>query len=89
MDSTGILVTAGLTALSASVSYQINTHVPNPYMDEIFHIPQAQKYCQGDFFLVSILQETNGSLSFKSSTFCSGMTKLRPYQAFILSLLAF
>ena len=93
MDSTGILVTAGLTALSASISYQINTHVPNPYMDEIFHIPQAQKYCQGDFFLVSILQETkarkNGSLSFKNSTFCSGMTKLQPYPAFILSLLAF
>jgi alpha-1,2-glucosyltransferase len=21
----------------------------SPYMDEIFHIPQAQKYCQGDF----------------------------------------
>lgn len=21
--------------------------VPEPYLDEIFHIPQAQKYCQG------------------------------------------
>lgn len=20
-----------------------------PYMDEIFHVPQAQKYCQGKF----------------------------------------
>ncbi|ORE11098.1 hypothetical protein BCV72DRAFT_198260 [Rhizopus microsporus var. microsporus] len=25
-------------------------HVPDPYMDEIFHIPQAQQYCQGNYF---------------------------------------
>ncbi|KAG1175527.1 hypothetical protein G6F70_004676 [Rhizopus microsporus] len=24
-------------------------HVPDPYMDEIFHIPQAQQYCQGNY----------------------------------------
>ncbi|KAF9099015.1 glucosyltransferase [Mortierella sp. GBA35] len=24
--------------------------VPEPYMDEIFHIPQAQRYCQGDYW---------------------------------------
>ena len=62
MDSTGILVTAGLTALSASISYNINTHIPKPYMDEIFHIPQAQKYCQGDFFLVSNLQNSKARI---------------------------
>ncbi|KAI8887649.1 glycosyltransferase family 59 protein [Backusella circina FSU 941] len=28
----------------------INSHVPEPYMDEIFHIPQAQQYCQGDYY---------------------------------------
>ncbi|XP_028783489.1 dol-P-Glc:Glc(2)Man(9)GlcNAc(2)-PP-Dol alpha-1,2-glucosyltransferase isoform X1 [Neltuma alba] len=27
----------------------VNRTVPEPYMDEIFHIPQAQKYCKGDF----------------------------------------
>ncbi|CAG8840605.1 21842_t:CDS:2, partial [Racocetra persica] len=26
-----------------------NTVVPNPYMDEIFHIPQAQRYCEGNY----------------------------------------
>ncbi|PSS05152.1 DIE2/ALG10 family-domain-containing protein [Coniella lustricola] len=25
----------------------VNSWVPEPYLDEIFHIPQAQKYCQG------------------------------------------
>ncbi|CAO3693578.1 unnamed protein product [Rhizopus stolonifer] len=24
-------------------------HVSKPYMDEIFHVPQAQQYCQGDY----------------------------------------
>ncbi|CAI5728393.1 unnamed protein product [Peronospora destructor] len=27
----------------------VNRTVPDPYMDEIFHVPQAQKYCQGRF----------------------------------------
>ncbi|CAG8711824.1 6791_t:CDS:2, partial [Dentiscutata heterogama] len=26
-----------------------NTVVPDPYMDEIFHIPQAQRYCEGNY----------------------------------------
>ncbi|KAI9470982.1 MAG: alpha-1,2-glucosyltransferase ALG10-A-like protein [Benjaminiella poitrasii] len=33
--------------ITASLIY---INVPNPYMDEIFHIPQAQQYCRGDFF---------------------------------------
>ncbi|KAI7902365.1 alpha-2-glucosyltransferase Alg10 [Cokeromyces recurvatus] len=28
----------------------VNTKVSNPYMDEIFHISQAQQYCRGDFY---------------------------------------
>ncbi|KAI0527673.1 hypothetical protein KFK09_003278 [Dendrobium nobile] len=31
------------------VSLTVNRIVPDPYMDEIFHIPQAQRYCRGDF----------------------------------------
>ena len=27
--------------------------VPEPYMDEIFHVPQAQHYCRGNFTHVS------------------------------------
>ncbi|KAM0350110.1 hypothetical protein ACHAPU_003273 [Fusarium lateritium] len=29
--------------------YLVSAHVPEPYLDEVFHIPQAQKYCQGRF----------------------------------------
>ena len=53
MDVIGIIVASGFTILSAAISVQINQYVPNPYMDEIFHIPQAQKYCQGKFLEVS------------------------------------
>ncbi|KAJ7102367.1 glucosyltransferase [Mycena belliarum] len=28
---------------------EFNSVVPDPYMDEPFHIPQAQAYCRGDF----------------------------------------
>ena len=28
---------------------KMEEYMINPYMDEIFHIPQAQKYCDGNF----------------------------------------
>ncbi|KAI8636062.1 alpha-2-glucosyltransferase Alg10 [Parasitella parasitica] len=28
----------------------IDNKVPKPYMDEIFHVPQAQQYCRGDYY---------------------------------------
>ncbi|KAI3995847.1 hypothetical protein MKX01_020382 [Papaver californicum] len=31
------------------ISLMVNHIVPHPYMDEIFHIPQAQQYCKGNF----------------------------------------
>lgn len=29
--------------------YYFGQHVPQPYMDEIFHVPQAQQYCKGNY----------------------------------------
>ncbi|KAI6675052.1 hypothetical protein NL676_002958 [Syzygium grande] len=31
------------------MSILVNRVVPEPFMDEIFHIPQAQQYCRGNF----------------------------------------
>ncbi|KAJ1409615.1 Alpha-2-glucosyltransferase Alg10 [Sesbania bispinosa] len=46
----------GKLALAAIVSFWVipisllvNRIVPDSYMDEIFHIPQAQQYCRGNF----------------------------------------
>lgn len=30
----------------------IHNNQPKPYIDEIFHVPQAQSYCKGRFFEV-------------------------------------
>ncbi|OTA04334.1 GT59 alpha-1,2 glucosyltransferase [Trichoderma parareesei] len=40
------IVLAAATFLWLGVLSQI---VPEPYLDEVFHIPQAQRYCQGKF----------------------------------------
>ena len=42
--STGVYV-----AMSAFIFTLINSVQPEAYMDEIFHIPQARKYCNGKF----------------------------------------
>ena len=52
MDSYGLFGCAIYGALTVITAYQIYDHVPEPYMDEIFHIPQAQKYCSGKFLEV-------------------------------------
>lgn len=31
------------------ISILVNRIIPDPYMDEIFHVPQAQQYCKGNF----------------------------------------
>ncbi|KAB2013652.1 hypothetical protein ES319_D09G170000v1 [Gossypium barbadense] len=46
----GRIATAAIVSLWViPVSVLVNRIVPDTYMDEIFHIPQAQKYCNGDF----------------------------------------
>ncbi|CAO3613505.1 unnamed protein product [Cunninghamella blakesleeana] len=37
------------TVLLAVVTNVVNKVVTTPYMDEIFHVPQAQRYCYGDY----------------------------------------
>ncbi|KAJ3676673.1 hypothetical protein LUZ60_004085 [Juncus effusus] len=43
-------VTAAVLLTAIPISLLLNSIVPHPYMDEIFHVPQAQKYCNGDFW---------------------------------------
>ncbi|BGP11613.1 glucosyltransferase [Rhodotorula toruloides] len=40
---------AAWAAMSVGVAVRINSTVDEPYMDEIFHVPQAQAYCRGDW----------------------------------------
>ncbi|KAG2262378.1 hypothetical protein Bca52824_069457 [Brassica carinata] len=46
----GKLAVAAITSLWViPMSMIVNHIVPDPYMDEIFHVPQAQQYCSGNF----------------------------------------
>ncbi|XP_051131361.1 dol-P-Glc:Glc(2)Man(9)GlcNAc(2)-PP-Dol alpha-1,2-glucosyltransferase [Andrographis paniculata] len=44
-----IAVVSVVTLWLIPVSILVNRVVPYPYMDEIFHVPQAQQYCRGNF----------------------------------------
>ncbi|MFS8025527.1 putative dolichyl-P-Glc:Glc(2)Man(9)GlcNAc(2)-PP-dolichol alpha-1,2-glucosyltransferase [Helianthus anomalus] len=38
-----------VSSWAVPMSILVNHIVPEPYMDEIFHVPQAQQYCLGNF----------------------------------------
>ncbi|KAK6146922.1 hypothetical protein DH2020_017834 [Rehmannia glutinosa] len=44
-----IAVASIVTLWLIPISILVNQIVPEPYMDEIFHVPQAQQYCRGNF----------------------------------------
>ncbi|PTB66776.1 glycosyltransferase family 59 protein [Trichoderma citrinoviride] len=45
----GLFFTVSLTAAAFLWLGLVSEIVPEPYLDEVFHIPQAQRYCQGKF----------------------------------------
>ena len=46
----------GIYVVATSIVFEkINSAIPNPFIDEIFHIPQVQKYCSGIFDEVSMV----------------------------------
>ncbi|KAJ9109070.1 hypothetical protein QFC21_000397 [Naganishia friedmannii] len=47
--NTALQATAVLLPGLSFISFLVNREVPKPYLDEIFHIPQAQQYCLGEF----------------------------------------
>ncbi|KAM0853782.1 hypothetical protein ACQ4PT_050850 [Festuca glaucescens] len=46
-----LAVAAAVAAWAVPVAALVNSVVPDPYMDEIFHVPQAQRYCRGEFLV--------------------------------------
>lgn len=44
-----LLLLAAYSALLAGLAKQVWDTVPEPYMDEVFHIPQARAYCAGNY----------------------------------------
>ncbi|MCH90036.1 dol-P-Glc:Glc(2)Man(9)GlcNAc(2)-PP-Dol alpha-12-glucosyltransferase-like, partial [Trifolium medium] len=42
-----LVLAATVSSWVIPITIIVNHIVPEPYMDEIFHIPQAQQYCKG------------------------------------------
>ncbi|KAA8619544.1 alpha-12 glucosyltransferase alg-10 [Pyrenophora tritici-repentis] len=40
---------AFLVSVTATWSNYVSNIVPDAYLDEFFHVPQAKKYCEGDY----------------------------------------
>ena len=53
MNPNGMLAVSIHAGLSLCIFTLINNEQPTAYMDEIFHVPQARKYCYGKFKEVS------------------------------------
>ncbi|QPC72782.1 hypothetical protein HYE68_003534 [Fusarium pseudograminearum] len=81
--------------------YLVTKLVPEPYLDEIFHIPQAQKYCQGRFlewddkittppglYLVSLITPGVVQRNGYLDYACS-VQNLRAFNVFALAVLAY
>jgi len=49
MEAAGLALMAVYPVLLAGIANLVGKMLPQPYMDEIFHIPQAQAYCAGNF----------------------------------------
>jgi alpha-1,2-glucosyltransferase len=49
MGGAGWAAAAGAAAALATAHWRLQAAVPAAYMDEVFHVPQAQRYCAGDF----------------------------------------
>ena len=50
LERVGVRVVAGcLAVLCAAIASLFNSIQPIPYMDEIFHVAQAQNYCHHNF----------------------------------------
>ena len=49
------LVLGSFTAVSYVFLVAVYTVQPTPFIDEAFHVPQAQKYCDGRFNEVGVI----------------------------------
>ncbi|KAF2799070.1 glycosyltransferase family 59 protein [Melanomma pulvis-pyrius CBS 109.77] len=43
------LAVLAIASISGTWYKFVSEHVPDPYLDEVFHVPQAQRYCKNDY----------------------------------------
>uniref|UniRef100_A0A7M5XGN3 Dol-P-Glc:Glc(2)Man(9)GlcNAc(2)-PP-Dol alpha-1,2-glucosyltransferase n=2 Tax=Clytia hemisphaerica TaxID=252671 RepID=A0A7M5XGN3_9CNID len=50
MAASFVITFAIFIAIASKIFLEFSQTISRPYMDEIFHIPQAQNYCHGNYF---------------------------------------
>ncbi|KAI0449976.1 DIE2/ALG10 family-domain-containing protein [Xylaria acuta] len=91
----GIAIALSCVApLALSWLLTVTENVPEPYLDEVFHIPQAQVYCQGRYFEWDDKITTPPGLYFSTIVFnrllgfpCS-IYNLRAFNVFVASCIS-
>ncbi|CAM1511742.1 Fc.00g092550.m01.CDS01 [Cosmosporella sp. VM-42] len=91
-----------LTGATFSWVYIVSSRVPEPYLDEVFHIPQAQRYCEGRFrewddkittppglYLISLLIPGVVQYSSFVGAYACSAQSLRTVNAVVLLVLAY
>ncbi|KAI0477979.1 DIE2/ALG10 family-domain-containing protein [Xylaria cf. heliscus] len=83
-----------VTPLALSWLLTVTENVPEPYLDEVFHIPQAQVYCQGRYYEWDNKITTPPGLYFSTIVFnrllglpCS-IYNLRAFNVFVVSCIS-
>uniref|UniRef100_A0A0A9EIG5 Dol-P-Glc:Glc(2)Man(9)GlcNAc(2)-PP-Dol alpha-1,2-glucosyltransferase n=1 Tax=Arundo donax TaxID=35708 RepID=A0A0A9EIG5_ARUDO len=68
-----LAVAAAVAAWAVPIAALLNSVVPDPYMDEIFHVPQAQQYCRGDFLTWNPMITTPPGLYYASLVYVASL----------------
>ena len=71
------LALAVFAVISSMILVEFTKVLPKPYMDEIFHIPQAQNYCHGNFFYWDDKITTLPGLYFSSQFFLKVLSSIQ------------
>ncbi|KAJ3294187.1 glucosyltransferase [Rhizoclosmatium sp. JEL0117] len=78
MDVARLLLATNLLLLAIAVAALVNANVRDPYMDEIFHIPQAQRYCNGNWSFYDPKLTTPPGLYIASVALLKPLSQLLP-----------
>ncbi|KAF8702946.1 hypothetical protein HU200_032450 [Digitaria exilis] len=68
-----LVVAAAVAGWAIPIAALVNSVVPEPYMDEIFHVPQAQQYCRGDLLTWDPMITTPPGLYFVSLAYVASL----------------
>ena len=83
-----IEIICAFLGVSGSIMLKFNNKLSSAYMDELFHIPQAQKYCKGIFNEVGMVNVTE-TVDYYSHYRSSGVASSSPTLSMVIGNLGY